>query len=573
MKKRFWISAILGVAAIALAACGGATQGSSNSSTSSGDNSSEESSSSAVVIDCEHSMMHMPAKEATCSSSGNLEGWLCTKCKNYFFDEAGQMLTTREELLIKVPHDVVYHDERAATCSDKGNIAYYSCLDCNGLFQDEKGMKKLSEEEIFTEPTYEHIYTYQQVVYGKGWTAGTAEHWYCTGCDGYYLDEAGETKVTQAEVTLAAPFSIPDFLVEIPEGKTPVVVQFSDTQIVDGSQNRPNGSGKDPVFNAPDKMEERCFQYLREVINAVKPDFIMITGDLIFGETDDNGTSLLALINFMESFKTPWAPVFGNHDNETKKGVDWQCAQLEAATCCCFEQKELSGNGNYSVGLAQGGEVIRTFYMMDTNGCDTASAESMANGHTYATVGLKIDQVEWFTEQITELKKSEPNVKISFAYHIQPTVFEKAFEKYGGSTLADGKASNIDVHPSKADGDYGCIATKIKGAWDGGHSIFKKMKDLGMDSVFVGHEHFNNGSVMYDGVRFQYGLKSGEYDRFPQINLATGEITGSYKLLNNHKALIGGVVIPLTADGSIKDPYNYYCGFENGKIDWSKYKK
>ena len=35
------------------------------------------------------------------------------------------------------------------------------------------------------------------------------------------------------------------------------------------------------------------------------------------------------------------------------------------------------------------------------------------------------------TQEINELKKAVPDVKISFAYHIQQKIFEKAYTKYG----------------------------------------------------------------------------------------------------------------------------------------------
>ena len=59
-----------------------------------------------------------------------------------------------------------------------------------------------------------------------------------------------------------------------------------------------------------------------------------MTGDIIYGEFDDKGTSLINLINAMESFGIPWAPVFGNHEQESMKGADWQSEQLENAEHC-----------------------------------------------------------------------------------------------------------------------------------------------------------------------------------------------------------------------------------------------
>ena len=570
MNKKLWLVAFLGTAAIALAACGGATQGSSNTGGNGGNNGgNSDSSSSTVVIDCNHKMSNIRGVQPTCARSGNLECWVCLECKNYFLDEAGETLTAREEILLdKLPHEGNYHDAIEATCAQAGNVEYYDCGMCNQYFSDEACTIVMQESEVFL-PTTSHNYTYTAPKYGKAWEEGVAEHWYCQACDGYYLDEAGETRVSQAELKLAAPYSIPDFIVEVPVDKKPVVLQLSDTQIIDAGQTRPGRDGVDTKFWATDQIEERCYDYLTEVITATKPDFIIITGDVIYGEFDDSGTALTSFINFMETFKTPWSPVFGNHDNESKKGVDWQCEQLEKAEYCYFEQKNLTGNGNYSVAIAQGGVITRTFYLLDSNGCGNVSDESLANGHTTKSTGFMTDQIQWYTEQITELRKSVPNVKISFAYHIQQAIFETAYEKYGFNQSEKYQDINIDLLENKAESDFGYIGRQLKGPWDPNYTVFKGMKALGTDSIFVGHEHCNNSSVMYDGIRFQYGQKSSEYDRFNCID-SNGNITGGYSKTGT--SLIGGTVIPLTEDGSLETPYVYYCGFENGQINWNKYR-
>ncbi len=349
-------------------------------------------------------------------------------------------------------------------------------------------------------------------------------------------------------------FDIPDFIVEVEDGRDPIVLQLTDTQIIDAAQARPGRTGVDTVFWATDQVEERCYNYITEIIEATNPDLIIITGDIVYGEFDDNGTALLSFINFMESFQIPWAPVLGNHDAESTKGVDWQCEQFENAEYCLFEQKTLTGNGNYSVGIVQGNELKRVFYMLDSNGNSTASIESRANMHTSTNVGFSQNQVDWYTEQITAIKNVSPNTKISFAYHIQQAIFATAFEKYGFSQKQD---VYIDYLSDKADGDFGYIGRGLKNPWDQMNFVWKGMKELGCDSVFVGHEHCNSASVVYKGVRFQFGQKSSEYDRFNCVD-ENGQITGGYK--KTGASLVGGTVIPLSSvDGSIKEPYIYLC--------------
>ena len=129
-----------------------------------------------------------------------------------------------------------------------------------------------------------------------------------------------------------------DFVVSVPEDREAVILQLTDPQIIDSSQcrteDRLSSIGKD--IWSPDKKDIRCYDYLREIIENTNPDLIILTGDIVYGEFDDNGENLLEIIEFFESFGIPWAPVFGNHDNESKMGVDWQCEQFENAEHCLF---------------------------------------------------------------------------------------------------------------------------------------------------------------------------------------------------------------------------------------------
>lgn len=369
-----------------------------------------------------------------------------------------------------------------------------------------------------------------------------------------------KTSTTAMVATVISPLILPDFIVEVPEGRNPVILQISDTQIIDASQARPGDTGTSSYY-APSKMEDRLFKFMRETINATEPDLILITGDLVYGKYDDKGSSLLALINIMESFQIPWAPIFGNHDNESRMGVDWQCQQLENAEYCLFKQRTLSGNGNYTVGIAQGGKLTRVFFMMDTNGCGEASPESLVNGHTYNNfVGFKDDQVNWFMEVGAQIKEISPDTKFSFAFHIQIYEFKNAFAKYGFTNSgAKENPISIDWHPNKEDGDFGYIGANLKGAWDTNNVVFNKMVSLGVDSIYVGHEHNINASVVHNGIRFQFSQKIGTYDRCNWL-LPDGNILSSYPEPANAKELMGGTVNVLDETGAIVDAYVYYCG-------------
>ncbi|MBQ4087597.1 MAG: metallophosphoesterase [Clostridia bacterium] len=353
-----------------------------------------------------------------------------------------------------------------------------------------------------------------------------------------------------------------DFTVTVPEGREAVVLQLTDTQTIDaGQQRKADRLGADlSAYCATENQEARMFKYLRETINATKPDLILLTGDIVYGEFDDNGSAFLNIVNFMESMKIPWAPVFGNHENESAKGADWQSQQLENAEYCLFKQRTLTGNGNYTVGIEQGGELKRVFFMMDSNGCGGMSEATAANGHSQRTAGFANDQVAWFEDVGNKIQGHVPGVKVSFGYHIQMQKFQEAYTKYGYVQVASGETFtpvDIDTHPDKADTDFGYLGGRIADGWDADGTIYNKMKAIGMDSMFIGHLHEESASAIYDGVRFQFGMKSSSYDK-TNYRKDDGSIVASY--LDEGFPLVGGTVLTVSEeDGSFSDAYIYLC--------------
>lgn len=522
-------------------------------------------------VECVHNLGVISATGATCTKAGNVKYYSCILCGDLYADKEGNTKISKEVTIVPAKgHSPVKVSAKEATCTAQGNIEYYSCEGCNEWFYDETCTAPVAKNDTKLERMHKPLIHHGQIN-AVGNENGNIEYWECDGCGKLFEDENAKAEISIEETILYAPLQTPDFLVEVEENRNPIVLQLSDTQIIDASQQRyPNRLSGMEGYWAKDKLEDRCYKFLREMFQEIQPDLIILTGDIIYGEFDDNGSVLLNFIDFMESFKIPWAPVFGNHDNESKKGVDWQCAQFEDAKYCLFEQKTLTGNGNYSVGIVQGNTLKRVFYMMDSNGCSSASAESLANGHTTTKTGFGKDQIEWYTRQISQLKIASPTTKISFAFHIQPYIFAKAYEKYGFKNSGD--KINIYTHADKEPQDFGYIGSALKGPWDASYTVYNGMKDLGVDSIFVGHEHLNCVSVVYEGIRFQFGQKSSEYDRFNCVN-KDGSISGGYGPTGNTlQSLIGGTVIPLSKEnGEIQQPYIYLCSTAGGNIDWNQW--
>jgi 3',5'-cyclic AMP phosphodiesterase CpdA len=139
-----------------------------------------------------------------------------------------------------------------------------------------------------------------------------------------------------------------DFVVDLSasRGKGQVrVLQLTDPQMIDTTQ-----IGDGSVLPSDDHIKSRmkawraenfdcqCGNHIRSLVAQTNPDLIFITGDLVYGRYDNDGSALRWLASLLDSFAIPWAPVFGNHDNEASVGVDYQCKIFEDSEYCLLKE-------------------------------------------------------------------------------------------------------------------------------------------------------------------------------------------------------------------------------------------
>jgi len=206
----------------------------------------------------------------------------------------------------------------------------------------------------------------------------------------------------------------PDFILSVPSDRSTILLQLTDTQIIDASQSRTplRLSHDQQKFWAPENADKNCFCQIRELVKRTSPDLIIITGDIIYGEFDDNGSMHTRFIAFMDSLKIPWSVVFGNHDNETRMGVDWQCAQYENSPYCLFKRGHLTGNTNFTIGLMRDDRIFRIIYMMDDNGCCDSGDPAIVK-----TYGLAPDQKSWLKKTAKLIGSTYGQIPAFFHFH------------------------------------------------------------------------------------------------------------------------------------------------------------
>ncbi len=306
---------------------------------------------------------------------------------------------------------------------------------------------------------------------------------------------------------IPARFAGCDFIVET-DNPRPRLLQLTDMQVIDSAQRRTPDRIRADEIEAwrPEAFDAMCADHIRSLVAQTRPDLIFITGDIVYGEFDDSGKTLARFCAFMESLQIPWAPVFGNHDNESKQGVAWQCDCLESLEYCLFSRGKVTGNGNYTVGIVQKGSLLRVIHMIDSNGC-----RGTQDPLVQRDAGIYPDQIQLFSHHSQAADQAQGRPVPSFAaFHIPTEEFELAARKKGYA--ADGcHTYNIGVNVPGQDADFGYRDEKIDHA---AHcpEFPDFLKIAHVDGVFAGHCHKINTCITCDGVTYTFGLKTGQYD-------------------------------------------------------------
>ncbi len=324
-----------------------------------------------------------------------------------------------------------------------------------------------------------------------------------------------------------------DFVVDVPTGRDIRVLQITDTQLVDSAQASMSGLSDQYT---PERFEENCFKYIREAVRRTTPDLIIMTGDNVWGSFDDNGTALQKLIEVLDSFQVPWAGVYGNHDNETEKGAQWQNEQYQHSQYGLFLRGVTNGNGNYTVGIKQGNEIKRVFVMMDTNLC--SGAHNPAQNYVTTTMGFTDDQVKWFNRTTAAILGTDSDLKISMGYHVPNYAFDLAMAQYEADLVGNTNYYTLGLDVEAKDGDFGSNNCLYRNGAGGmidyengqvkkyeGKTLLELYKQANVDSVFVGHQHANSNSMVYEGIRWTFGLKTSIYDHMNRDNIGGTLIT------------------------------------------------
>ena len=161
------------------------------------------------------------------------------------------------------------------------------------------------------------------------------------------------------------------------------------------------------------------------LVEQTKPDLITLTGDQTW--SNENLVSLKSLIHWLDSYKIPYAPVFGNHDygNEKNSSVaelNYCCDLYEAGKYSLFKRgpSNLGALGNYVINIVEDGKIYKTLYMLDS-------------GYEAKITNEQIAWFEWNANGIKNANNGEYSDGICFMHKPLPEYADAYYEYRNGT--------------------------------------------------------------------------------------------------------------------------------------------
>lgn len=222
-----------------------------------------------------------------------------------------------------------------------------------------------------------------------------------------------------------------------------------------------------------------------ELVETYQPDMITLTGDQTW--SNENRLFLKSLIRWLDGYKIPWAPVFGNHDF----GNDFNSAVCSREYCCdLYEDGKYSlfsrgptnidSLGNYAVNIKENGKIIKTLYMMDLGWNETLTDGQKA-WFKWTADGIKANNGGEYSEGMFFAHKDLREHYWAYRNYLNHP------ETAEGPVYAHGGYAFVDV------GDF-----------------VETAKSCGVKDFLCGHQHSNNFTINYEGARYTFVTKTTE---------------------------------------------------------------
>lgn len=257
------------------------------------------------------------------------------------------------------------------------------------------------------------------------------------------------------------------------------------------------------------KKDSMAINAVAAMLREEKPDLVVVTGDIAYpvpvqAGTFNNKTSAKLFASLMEQLGVYWCLAFGNHDTEaysyfSRQTISQLYSDREAYPHCLFQAgpSDVDGYGNYVINVRNSsGKITQSLFMLDTH----SYTDNDYFGTMWKYDTIHKNQVEWYADTIDALTDENGNEQpksLAF-FHMPIPEYKTAYDEYKENGYKDtenvqykyGKAGEKDVVVYSSSYNYG---------------FFDKVKELGStQGLFCGHDHMNNFSLEYEGIRLSY---------------------------------------------------------------------
>ncbi|KAF1846294.1 Metallo-dependent phosphatase [Cucurbitaria berberidis CBS 394.84] len=185
------------------------------------------------------------------------------------------------------------------------------------------------------------------------------------------------------------------------------IVQISDTHMVTGvgvCNDAIDEQGNDLPESEADPLTVR---FIGEILDAEKPDLVILTGDQLHHDITDSQTALFKVVAPIIERSIPFAAVFGNHDSEGSHALS-RTAQMSILQNLPFSLSEpgpeqVDGVGNFYVQIlapAPSELPVSTLYFLDSH--SKLPSTTLNNRYDH----IKPSQIDWFKTTFQSLRNA-----------------------------------------------------------------------------------------------------------------------------------------------------------------------
>ena len=235
------------------------------------------------------------------------------------------------------------------------------------------------------------------------------------------------------------------------------------------------------------------------------PDLVIVTGDLCYplgisSLSFNNSAPIQAFAAFMRNVGIPWAFTYGNHDTEALASN--KAGEIDAL----FKSLSFKTSGNLLYPYVVPSVTGRCNQLIEVKNADGSlnTALFLLDSGAYRGKGLHSydyihdDQVDWYAAEVRRLEAREGKKVASLVFfHIPLIEYRTAFNLYKAGS--DQVTYHFGENREDGVGKVCCSDHPSK--------LFDTMVALGSTTgTFCGHDHYNNASLTYRGIRLTYGM-------------------------------------------------------------------